>query len=846
MNIPVTGNTVAEVIYNNVKEYPDKEVVKVEGQSITYQEMDDMAERFITAMNRALSGREPGLPIRVAVCIHRNQYLYPAIWAVLKSSFTYIPIDPETPEERLRFILKDSEASLVLSTTGMCQKYGDEKWLDVEELTNSSCTPSVCEEATETVEAPPNDIAYIIYTSGSTGFPKGVMVPYPSLQHLLSSLSNENTFAYSPQMKHLAFLSINFDASIMDSIAVLYHGGTIVLASDAQRFNIKEIATLIAKEQVTSLSLTPSFALLLQDNDLSCVKVFSVGGEKILPEIIQKAAKAPYRLINSYGPTENTITTTVCVAEADTSPENIGFLNPGIVGHVLREDLSEAEAGEVGELCLGGAQLSAGYLNRPELNGQYFFANPFPDRLEAPRLYHSGDLVRLMPDGSYEFKGRKDSQVKYNGFRIELEEIEHHLLQCNEVQEVCVLVQQRNGADQLVAYFKLHENLSADETIPTIKKRLKEFLAHYMIPTIWIPIKEFPVTISGKIDKKQLAKEFAHSQPMKQSRQREPKSHNEEVVCDILCNMLKVEDIHPDADLFDEIGLTSIQVMELSLSTEIAGNAISVNEIYENRTIRKALQAHKERLSFWYNEPRKEKPVLVIVSGYTSFRFLYATVAKELSPYYSIYVLESYHEYPDHLVTSTEVLTDYYASLLEPISREHQVAALTGFCMGGEIGLYLAHKMNLKNPAFLPEVVVLDGEVNRSKNEEDGIPLKFDFLSEEMNEKRCKLDFILTFGIPDFRYRGAVTSILSKNYVEELSPFYEWNEEKKQADLSLKFFEQTPDDWKSFYPDCRIIYAENTDHWNYLHNEESTQVIINHLKGIVTEKGNGQSGLPSL
>lgn len=820
-------NPVASVITEKMRVYAEKPAVKAEGKEFTFKTVDQMADdilnRLFFCLEHTSSYRPNTLPhsLRIGVCLPRDRYLIPAVWAILKMGYTYVPLDPETPVERLKFILQDCDVSIVLCENCNSRIFGDIPTVDV----LSADIPEKKLRA-EWINPSP-DIAYIIYTSGTTGKPKGVPISYLSLLNFISSVSAPDYFNISHKTRILCFASINFDASILDIIAPLYYGGTIILANETQRLDILQLSALMKEESVTIAAFTPSLMTLMPDYDFPDLDTLIIAGEKMLPDIIRKAAPFHYRLVNAYGPTENTVTSTVREIVPGVSYENIGKPVSGVTGHILRPDLTPVEIGETGELYLGGPQLTSGYLNRPEQNRERFIANPFPDKEKAPILYKTGDLVRLMPDGSYDFIGRKDTQVKFNGYRIELEEIAKEIEQCNGVVQACVLVESKEKGNSLVAYVKLSDYDKA-ELINEAKKRLKDYLPHYMQPSSWVEVKEFPRNINGKIDRKQLQGFRTKSA---EAITKSDKNREEEIMAQIVASIVGQETVDIDSDLFDNLGITSLQVMQIPIKLEIVGLYISVDDIYRNRTIRRIIQNHSIRLSYWFNEPIPNKPVLVVVSGYASFLFLYSKMAKGLADLYSIYVLESYHEYPDETASSCQNLIQYYLDALLPIAQKYRITVVVGFCLGGELGLLLAHELS-RQTALLPHVVVLDGEVKRSKVREENIPLYLSVFSDEINRRRSDRDMTLIETMPDFRYAGKVTSILASHFMTDLSPFsHKIVPTEMQITCARHFYERAPDMWKQYYPNCHLFYVES-DHWTYLHTPETTEPIIKYLRSL--------------
>ena len=829
-------NPVAFVMAQNMAKYADKVAVKVKGEELSYATLNRMADDILNKLHFTLgniqesSDEASSRDIKIGVYLPRDRYLIPAIWAVIKGGYTYVPLDVETPIERLKFILKDCGVSAVLCETSSIGLLDDTLTVDV----LSTTTNGVQKDKVNLTEFRPSEIAYIIYTSGTTGKPKGVPVSYQSLLNFLYTVSLPDNFNISANSILLCFASINFDASILDIMAPLYYGGTIILADENQRRDIMQLYFLLKEERVTIVLLPPSLMTLMPDFAFPSMDTLIIGGEKMLPSIVQRTSGFHYRLLNAYGPTENTVISTVREMTPGISCENIGRTIPGVVGHVLKPDLTPAEIGEIGELCIGGVQLTSGYINRPELNQEKFIENPFEDKSEAPILYKTGDLVRLMTDGSYDFIGRKDTQVKFNGYRIELEEIAKAIEQCAGVVQACVLVESKGTGESLVAYVKFEGSLVGDE-FEKIKKRIRQYLPQYMIPSAWVRIDEFPRNINGKIDRGRLSAYAQNTETESSKLVNTPtnKNQKEEIVSQVIANILERDVVDVDCDLFNDLGMTSIQIMQVPMNLEMFGIQISVSDIYANRTIRKILKNHQPQLSHWFNEPTADKPVLVVVSGYTSFSFLYSDFAKGLSDLYSIFVFESYQEETESVASSCESLISYYMDTLLPIAQQYKIAAITGFCLGGELGLLLAHEL-YKQTAILPHVVVLDGEVFRSRIKEEYIPTYMDFLPEKINVERFNRDMDLIQSMPDFHYEGKVTSILANQYDDSLPPFSQkLKPTKLQIECARYFYERTPIMWKKYYPDCNLFYVDAV-HLTFLRDSKNVKPIVEYFCKIVT------------
>lgn len=820
------------VIEVNISKLPEKIAVVAEGNNYSYKSLNEEANRIISCLSPVLyeqfkSGRlKKKGPICIGVCLPYNFQLFAAIWAICKSECTYVPLDPALPDERLMFMINDCQMAIILTDSANKNRFSDLCVLDVTLLDEEKC---LAVDSVPKTDFFSNETAYIIYTSGTTGNPKGVPISYKNLFHLLQQIIVPEVFNLSSQSKILGFASIAFDASVVELYGTLFTGATLVMTGTAERQDVKKLYQLILNNQITYIQLTPSLATLLPSWSFPTLDTFVLGGEKILQSIVNHALQYSYRLMNVYGPTENTVVSTVRVIQNDINIQNIGKTLPGIEGYVLSPDFALVEPGEVGELCLGGLQLTSGYLNRPQLNKQAFVKNTYNKKSQFPILYCTGDLVRLMYDGSYEFVGRKDSQIKLNGHRIELGEIASQIEKIENIEQAYVTVESSKLGDRLIAYVKIKENKAHDNILQDIKYRLKDFLPYYMIPSVWVPVSEFSRTLNGKIDTKQLMN--LTSQLSQKVDSKVTLLEKEKIMIGVVSHLLGIETISVNDDLVDDLGMTSMQIMQLPMEVEIFGLYISVDDIYRYRTIRKIVQNHSMRMSYWFNEPLPGKPVLVIVSGYTSFAFLYSSFAKTLSEKYSIYVFESYHDYPEELRSSASELVNYYLEVLLPIARQYGVDVITGFCLGGELGLLLAHELYNKT-SILPHVVVLDGEVGRSKSMDEVVPLYYDFFPDEVNEKRNKLDMNLIETTPDFRYKGKVTSVLSRHFMSELSPFSQrlvvTEMHKKCAKI---FFDRAAEYWKMYYPDCHIMYVD-ADHWSFLRFPESLEPICAYFSNL--------------
>jgi amino acid adenylation domain-containing protein len=419
-----------------------------------------------------------GPETRVAVCLERASELLPALLGVLKAGGAYVPLDPAYPAERLRYMAEDSQAALVLSREEMAK------------LTGPETDPEPW--------AQPGNLAYVIYTSGSTGRPKGVAIEHRSAS-ALAHWSRE-VFTAGELAGVLASTSVCFDLSVFELFVPLAWGGTVLLAQD-----VLELPRLPAAGEVRLINTVPSAMMELarQGAIPPSARTVNLAGEPLARALVDRLhEQGAGRVINLYGPSEDTTYSTIAIpARGDSRPPSIGRAISGTRTYLLDRSLNPVPVGIPGELLLGGAGLARGYLGRPELTAAAFLPDPFADE-PGSRLYRTGDLARYRPDGEIDFLGRIDHQVKVRGFRIELGEIEAALLRHPEVREAAVLVREdRPGDKRIVAFVVGHP-----PELTELRTFLSSQLPAYMVPSVVASLEALPLTASGKIDRRALAR----------------------------------------------------------------------------------------------------------------------------------------------------------------------------------------------------------------------------------------------------------------------------------------------------------------------------------------------------
>ncbi|HVJ91897.1 MAG TPA: amino acid adenylation domain-containing protein [Labilithrix sp.] len=583
--------TAISVFEAQVDKTPDAIAVIFEERQLTYRELNTRANQLA----HHLRGLGIGPDSLVGLCLERSLEMVVGIVGILKASAAYVPLDPTYPEERLGFMLEDSDLAVVLTQSGLVERLPGQRARRLSLDTEWSLIEREREDNPAASSGPKN-LAYVMYTSGSTGRPKGVLCTHGGLSNRLHWM--QKAFRLSSTDAVLQKTPFSFDVSVWEFLWPLMVGARLVVARPEGHRDGRYLVDAIATHAITTLHFVPSMlAAFLNEPEVErCTSLKRVicSGEVLPYELTQQFfRRSEAELWNLYGPTEASIDVTSwqCLREEPAQVVSarrvpIGRPIANTQVYVLDTKLQPVPVGVPGELCIGGVGVARGYLNRPELTDARFVPDPFRPEPGA-RLYKTGDRCRFRPDGNLEYLGRIDHQVKIRGLRIELGEIESVLGQHPSVREAVVLVREvAPGDKRLWAYLVARE--TSPPAVSELRNHLKSRLPAYMMPTVFLFLEQLPLSANGKVDRARLS--------VLDVRQSEtdyvaPATATEEALAVIWSKLLGVERVSVRDNFFDRGG-ESLKAAELISAIERdLEKKLSVRDIFLHPTI-EALAAH--------------------------------------------------------------------------------------------------------------------------------------------------------------------------------------------------------------------------------------------------------------
>ena len=688
--------------------HPEKPAIVLDNKSLTYAELDKASNRLAHYLIRQGIVRES----IIGFAFPRSLEMIIGILGVLKAGAAYIAIDPETPQDRIDYILSDSRPALILTTSAHQHKFSNYKSkiiydLSLDEINRQSIH---CPD----IEIASDNLAYVIYTSGSTGYPKGVMIEHRSVVNLILSMQKVPGLSSSDVM--LSINSIAFDVAAMEIFLPLSVGAQILMVERDKIANAWKLKEAI-DNSVTFVQTTAStWRMLLEagwkgNKDIRIIST----GEPLEINLAKLLLQNCRELWNFYGPTETTVYSSACRIFTDDSGISIGYPVDNTALYILDDKLNAMNPGESGELHIGGAGLARGYLNKKDLTDKKFIHDPFVSNSKA-RMYKTGDQVTMLPDGKISYIGRKDFQIKINGHRIELGEIEQTLLKYPGIHQAIVTsVDSPTGHIQLAAYLVFPANHSGSIGNSSFqsdigkRKLIKEMqvfcrkkLPSYMVPSYFVLLEKIPLNQSGKIDRNALPEPDSFHVPVNILREIiPPESECEKLLVKIWQDLLHVEEISIIDNFFD-LGGDSLLGVRMVNAANIAGLEFSINHFFMHQSIKEladSLESSSLKKDFSYiipiNESGSGYPVFFFPAGggnFKEYKTISSYLGNENPAYY--FLPNGAYKTRDPFISIETLALEYLNDIIKLDCKGP--VCLVGFSLGGAIAYEMAKILKSK------------------------------------------------------------------------------------------------------------------------------------------------------
>jgi len=680
-----SDKTIHQLFEQQVRKTPDNIAVVCDDKSITYRQLNEKANSLAVLLRE--KGIKPGDVI--GILVSRSIEMVIGMLAVLKAGAAFLPIDRIYPTERVKYMLQNSNAKMLLTDCD-CKNISDayEKidcinLFDPQNYAYSDQNPDCINN--------PDSLAYVMYTSGSTGKPKGVMIKHRSLINFVYGLFDR--IDYHNIKTVLSLTSFSFDVFFIELFPSIYKGNMLVLANDAERKDPVLLARLIKKYCVDMVVSTPSqMHYFIKNKDFrdSIHDVYEIvlAGEKVTKELLSSLKKNTDAVIlNGYGPTETTVIVTSSEL-TQTDRITIGKPMNNAKIYILDKNLLPVPIGIVGEIYIGGYGLAMGYINNKELTDSVFVQSPFP---KDEKLYRSGDLGRWLAKGEIDILGRADSQVKIRGFRIELEEIEKRILEISDINKVHVTVIGNDANKKLCAYF-VSQN---DVDIKQIKADLKKYLPMYMVPAFFIKVDKIPLSPNGKIDERLLPKPDVLSLVSEEFSK--PETDLEKELYNIWSDVLQEGNFGVDSEFIDVGGdsLSIIQIVsKISSKYQIE---IPISIMNESLTIRKMAEYIETHMKYDKGLKKPENIIRITEGGQKNIFLVHAgngevacyfELGSLIDKSFSVWGIQAVDEIL-YANKSIYTLAGRYIDSMRNIQPEGPYY-LAGWCIGGAIAYEMA------------------------------------------------------------------------------------------------------------------------------------------------------------
>ncbi len=684
-----TDKTVTDLFEESVRNNPEKIAVESGNTKLSYKMLNDRANRLAGYLIE--KNVKPG--DLVGISTDRSADMIISLLAVMKAGAAYVPLDPTYPPDRLNYMIKDSELSVIITQTEFLNLFTnfDGVLLDIQkEKSILDSYPAYLNK----IECFPENKAYVIYTSGSTGRPKGVAILHRSVVNFLYSMMEKPGISKDDIL--LSVTSLSFDISVLEIFLPLAAGAKVVLVPKEITYDGQMLLKNLRQSKANIMQATPStWRLLLSAgwNEKFNLRILC-GGEPFNTDLAEQLLDRCDELWNMYGPTETTIWSSVKKISAK---EKITLGSPiaNTQFYVLDSNRKLLPEGMPGELYIGGAGLAEGYLNNPELTAEKFIDNPFI--YNGEKIYRTGDIVRIIRNGECEFLHRADNQIKLRGYRIELGEIESALYSNNYVKEAAVIIKEIKTGDVRLIAFVVMEN-KAKLNLSEAKLHLGKKLPEYMIPSLIIELEKLPLTPNGKVDKKALAT-MVEVDNFNKLEKVEPRDETEKELVKIWQKVLGTGKIGVTDDFFELGGHSLLAVFLFNEINKNFGTDLPLSLLFTFPTIegisfhireKKYNQAQQVLLKLKNGNGRHP---LFLIHGAGGNVFLYKELAEHLHNEIPVYGVQSIHLVNNSFIERNLIdMAERYVNEILTVQPEGPYY-LAGYCMGGTVALEIAQQL---------------------------------------------------------------------------------------------------------------------------------------------------------